>query len=139
MQSESRSVVSDSLRPSGLYSPWNSPGQNTTVGSLSLLQRNFPTQGWNPGLPHCRRILYQLSHTYEKAYIIKVDILICFDIGICISIRTNISGGTSLVVKTSPSNAGCSGSLPGWGAKIPHVLGPKNQKYKTEAILQQTQ
>ena len=42
--------------------PWNSPGQNTGVGSLSLLQRIFPTQGWNPGLPHCRQILYQLSH-----------------------------------------------------------------------------
>ena len=55
-------VVSDSLRPHGLYSPWNSPGQNTGVGSLSLLQGIFPTQGSNPGLPHCRRILYQLSH-----------------------------------------------------------------------------
>ena len=54
--------MSDSLRPHGLYSPWNSPGQNTGVGSLSLLQGIFPTQGSNPGLPHCRRILYQLSH-----------------------------------------------------------------------------
>ena len=42
--------------------PWNSPGQNGGVGSLSLLQGIFPTQGSNPGLPHCRRILYQLSH-----------------------------------------------------------------------------
>ena len=40
---------------------WNSPGQNTGVGSLSLLQGIFPDQGSNPGLPHCR-ILYQLSH-----------------------------------------------------------------------------
>ena len=45
-----------------LYSPWNSPGQNTGLGSPSLLQGIFPTQGPNPGLPHCRRILYQLSH-----------------------------------------------------------------------------
>ena len=37
------------------------PGQNTGVGSLSLLQGIFPTQGSNPGLPHCRQILYQLS------------------------------------------------------------------------------
>ena len=59
---ESRSVVSDSLQPHGLYSPWNSPGQNTGVGSLSLLQGVFPTQGSNPGLLHCRRILYQLRH-----------------------------------------------------------------------------
>ena len=42
--------------------PWNSPGQNAGVSSLSLLQGIFPTQGLNPGLPHCRRILYQLSH-----------------------------------------------------------------------------
>ena len=60
--SESHWVVSDSLRPHGLYSPWNSPGQNTWVGSLSLLQGIFPTQGSNPGLLHCRRIPYQLSH-----------------------------------------------------------------------------
>ena len=45
----------------GIYSPWNSTGQNTGVGSLSLLQGIFPTQGLNPGLPHCRWILYQLS------------------------------------------------------------------------------
>ena len=56
------SVVSDSLQPRGLYSPWNSPGQNTGVGSLSLPQGILPTQGSNPGLPHCGRILYQLSH-----------------------------------------------------------------------------
>ena len=60
--SESRSIVSDSLQPHGLHSPWNSPGQNTGVGSLSLLQGIFPTRGSNLGLPHCRQILYQLSH-----------------------------------------------------------------------------
>ena len=47
---ESRSVMSNSLGPQGLYNPWNSPGQNTGVGSRSLLQRIFPTQGSNPGL-----------------------------------------------------------------------------------------
>ena len=61
-ESESDSVVSDSLRPHGLCSPWNSLGQNTGVGSLSLLQGIFPTQGSNPGLLHCMQILYQLSH-----------------------------------------------------------------------------
>ena len=44
-ESKSHSVVSNSLQPHGLYSPWNSPGQNTGVGSLSLLQGIFPTQG----------------------------------------------------------------------------------------------
>ena len=50
------------LQPHGLYSAWNAPDQNTAVGSLSLLQGIFPTQGLNLGLPYCRRILYQLSH-----------------------------------------------------------------------------
>ena len=61
-QSANRSVVSDSLQPRGLYSPWDSPDQNTGVGSLSLLQEIFPTQGANTGLPHCRLIVYHLSH-----------------------------------------------------------------------------
>ena len=51
-----------SLLPHGLYSPQNSLGQHTGVGSLSLFQGIFPTQGSNTGLPHCRQILYQLSH-----------------------------------------------------------------------------
>ena len=84
----SRSVVSNSLRPHELQharppcpsptprvhsdscpslcdpmdSPWNSPGQNTGVSSLFLLQVIFPTQELNPGLMHCRWILYQLSY-----------------------------------------------------------------------------
>ena len=57
--------MSDSLRPHGLNSPWNSPGQNTGVGSLSLHQRTFLTQESNQGLLHCRGILYQLS--YQEA------------------------------------------------------------------------
>ena len=61
-ESESRSGVSNSLRRHGLYSPWNSPGQNTGVGRLSLLQGIFPIQGSNPGLLHCRWILHPLSY-----------------------------------------------------------------------------
>ena len=49
----------------------NSPGQNTGVGSLSLLQEIFPTQGANPGLPHCRRILSQLSHQGSPEYCLR--------------------------------------------------------------------
>ena len=59
---KSHSVMSNSLWPQGLYSPWNSPGQNTGVGGLSLLQGIFWIQASNPGLPHYRQILYQLSH-----------------------------------------------------------------------------
>ena len=46
----------------GLYSPWNSPVQNTGVDSCLLIQGIFPTQGSNPSLLHCRQILYQLSY-----------------------------------------------------------------------------
>ena len=60
--SESHSFMSDSLLPHGLYSPWNSPGLNTGVGSCFLFQGIFSTQGLNPDLPCCRWILYQLSH-----------------------------------------------------------------------------
>ena len=59
--SKSRSVMSDSLQLHGLYSPWNSPGQNTAVSSLSLLQGIFPIQGSNPSLPHCRQISHRES------------------------------------------------------------------------------
>ena len=52
----------DSLLLHGWCSPWNSPGQNTGVGTLSPLQGIFLTQGSNRGLPHCWHILYQLSH-----------------------------------------------------------------------------
>ena len=75
-ESESHSVLSNSLRPHGLYSPWNSPGQNTGVGSLSLLQRIFPTQGSNPGLQHCRRILYQLNHKESPRYMLLLLLLL---------------------------------------------------------------
>ena len=52
-ESENHSVMSDSSRPHGIHSPWNSPGQNTGVGSLSLLQGIFLTQELNWGLLHC--------------------------------------------------------------------------------------
>ena len=49
--------------PCDYMDSWNSPGQNTELGSISLLQGIFPTQGSNPGLPHHRWILYQLSRS----------------------------------------------------------------------------
>ena len=61
------SVMSNSLWPHGLwparlFCPWDSPGKNTRVGCHSLLQRNFPTQGSNPGHLHHRQFLYCLSY-----------------------------------------------------------------------------
>ena len=49
-----------SLAGSSVYG--DSPGKNTGVHCHVLLQGIFPTQGWNPGFPHCGRILYHLSH-----------------------------------------------------------------------------
>ena len=61
------------LRPYGLWParllcPWNSSGKNTGVGCHSLLQGIFPNQGLNPGLPHCRQILYHLSSSVQFSY-----------------------------------------------------------------------
>ena len=61
-KSESCSVISDSLWPHELFSPWNSPDKTNGVGSLALLQGVFPNLGSNPGLLHCRQSFYQLSH-----------------------------------------------------------------------------
>ena len=64
----SRSVMSGSLQAHGLeptrfLCPWNSPDKNTGAGCHALLQGIFQTQGSNPGLWHCRQILYPLSYT----------------------------------------------------------------------------
>ena len=66
-ESESHSVVSDSLQPHGLeptrlLCPWNSPGRNTGVACHFFLQVIFLTQGSNLGLPHRSQTLYCLSH-----------------------------------------------------------------------------
>ena len=63
----SHPVVSNSLRPHGLSPPGSSvhgdsPGKNTGVGCCALLQGIVPIQGLNLGLPHCRQVLYHLSH-----------------------------------------------------------------------------
>ena len=73
----SRSVVSDSVRPQGLQAarllcPWNSPGKNTRGGCHTLLQGIFPTQGLNPGLPHCRQKFYCLSYQGSPTHLLKV-------------------------------------------------------------------
>ena len=52
----------DCSLPGSFLNPWNFPGQNTGVGYHFLLQGIFPTQGSNPGLPHCRHTPYHLSY-----------------------------------------------------------------------------
>ena len=112
--------MSNSLRPHGLYSPWNSPDQNTGVGSLSLLQGIFPTQELNQGLPNCRLILYQLS--YQGSPRILEWVAYPFSRG---SSRPRNQTGVSCIAgwfftnfprssvsKASASNAGDLGSVP---------------------------
>ena len=117
--------MSNSLQPHGLYSPWNSLGQNTGMSSLSLVQGIFSTQESNPGLPHCRQILYQLSHKGSPR--ILEWVVYPFSRGSslprnwtrvsCISggFFTNwgFPGGSE--VKVSACNAGDLGSVPGLG------------------------
>ena len=94
------SVVSKSLQPHGLQPtrllcPWDSPGKSTGVGNHSLLQGTFLTQESNPSLPHCRQILYHLSHQgspyfvftlqYFPQFLILVLDLHFFHCGICYS------------------------------------------------------
>ena len=55
--------------PPGSSVSGGSPGNNTGVGCHALLQGVFPAQGSNPGLPHCRQILYQLSHQGIPSYL----------------------------------------------------------------------
>ena len=67
----SHPVMSDSfqpyrLQPAEFLCPWKSPGENSGVSSLSLLQGIFLTQKLNQGLLHCRQILYQLSYQYSQ-------------------------------------------------------------------------
>ena len=127
---ESHSAVSNFLRPHGLYSPWNSPGQNTGVRSLSLLQGIFLTQKSNWGLLHGRQILYQLS--YQGS-------LVC--VCVCKSstlLPKNISKmkylkGTSLAVqwlRLHTSAVGAVGSIPCQETKVPHAMWSRPKKKK---------
>ena len=77
---DSRSVMSDCLRPHGLYSPWNSPGRHTGAVILSLLQGIFPTQGLSSGLLNCRRILNQLI------LIVSVSACVCACVRVCVCV-----------------------------------------------------
>ena len=117
MEGESHSVVSNSLWLHGLYTPWSSPGQHTGVGSLSFLQGIFPTQGLNPGLPHCRWILYQLGHQgstpKSRNVALKIQILKLL-LNLMILIRSSLII-LGLAGKESACNVGDLDSIPGLG------------------------
>ena len=112
----------DSLWPHELYSPWNSLGQNTGVGRLSLLQGIFPTQGVNPGLPHCRQILYQLSHKGST---------------VSIEWRTKTTGACMMLSGEKFSCQRRRHRFDPWSGKIPHAseqMSPRTTT--TEPVLQ---
>ena len=75
-ESASHSVMSNSLWSHRLYSPWNSSGPNTGVGSLSLLQQIFPAHKSNWGLLHCKQILYQLSQVSIITSLLIISIIL---------------------------------------------------------------
>ena len=107
---ESCSAMSNSLRPHGLYSPWNFPGQSgleNGVGSHSLLQGIFPSQGSHSGFPHCRLILYQLS--YQRSLCL---VYVCNSIP-ALQIKTSVRYHLTLVrmasIKISANHKCCRG------------------------------
>ena len=73
--------------PWTIYSPCISPGQNTGVGSHSILQGIFPTQGSNPGLSHCRQILYQFRHKGSPIAYFTYSIILNFSIYLLLPLR----------------------------------------------------
>ena len=101
-------VVSNSLWPNGLWPttllcPWDFPGKSTGVGCHFLLQRIFPTQGSNSGVPHCRQMLYHLNHQGSLN---------------CMSLYSNLGFPGDSVVKNPTANAGDTGDaalIPGSG------------------------
>ena len=108
------------------YSPWYSPDQNTRVGSHSLLQGIFPTQGSKPGVPHCRWVLYQLSHqgspirraeskSLPNSLEILSDTKYLFRYLWLTHYHRIYSNLLISEVKASAWNAGDLGSIPGWG------------------------
>ena len=85
----SLSFMSDSatswiITPARLLCPWDSPGKNTGVGCHALLQGILLTQGSNPGVLHCRQILYHLSHQGTHLFIICLCLSVY--LSVCLSI-----------------------------------------------------
>ena len=127
------------LWPHGLYCPWNSPGQNTGLGSVSLFQGTVPTQRSNPGLLHCRRILYQLSHKGSPR------ILEWVTCPVSRSSRPRNRTGVSCIAGRFFTNCAlreaphcCSrGSVPDWGTRVPASYEAKKKKKKNSAVLGQ--
>ena len=129
--------MSDSFQPHGLYSSWISPGQNTGMDSFSFLQAIFPTQESNLGLPHCRQILYQLSHKGSTRILEWVTYPFSADLpnpGIKLgspalqaeSLLTELSGKSQGIINgvTYEQQILTSGGCGGWKSKIKAPANP---------------
>ena len=90
-------------------SPWNSPGQNTEVGSLSLVQGMVPIPGSNPGLPHCRQIPYQLSYQGRPSHRTKV-----FTSQNPKTLKASLWTGVTLLSPTGAARSTCEAPLMLW-------------------------
>ena len=109
------SVMSDSVQPCGLppariLCPWDSPGKHTGVGCHALLQGIFPTQGLNPGLLHCRQILYhQATMLVEFKYGLPThnttnDVICCLKMRWNWNRSNSIGNGSMSELKNSKAN-----------------------------------
>ena len=106
--------------PARLLCPWGSPGKNTGVGCPSLLQEVFPTQGSNPGLSHCRQILYCLSHQGSPPP--KETCVEVYSMG---APQGNLTGCVLTIMDTQDltSTHTCSGMAHAWCPSLP-AAGP---------------
>ena len=91
--------------PSRLLCPWNSPGKNTGMGSQSLLQGIFPTQGSNPGLLHCRHIFFYHLESPRKPRCIFIEVSVQFSRSVVSNSVTpwTIASQASLSITSSQS------------------------------------
>ena len=98
-------------------SPWNFPGQNAGVGSLSLVQGIFPTPRLNPGLPHCRQIPYQLSYQGSPSH--RTEVFISQNPK---TLKASLWTGVTLLSPTGAAGSTCEALLLLW-VERPHCLG----------------
>ena len=113
LKSESHSVVSNSLQPQGLYSSWNSPGQNTGVGSLSLLHRIFPNQESNRRLLHYMWIILKHSGLGFSVSTLPPMVILFhnFKHHLCTDDSQNLYAQISLLLSTADSVASSTSPL----------------------------
>ena len=133
------SVVSDSLRPHGLYPtrllcPWDFPGNSTIAVCHFLLQGIFPTRESNPGLPHCRQTLYHLRlrtlhylETNFRTWLVTL-LPLSVDIGTFLGMPSvTISVGSNLTILQAASES--------WSGKVTNTQAKDSEKSSSQYLL----